>query len=81
MPIRYVCGMKLAAYLADRKQTAGAFAKRIRVTQPAVSRYVRGLRVPEPDVMKRIRAETNGAVTADDFYDDDESPPEMGAAA
>lgn len=60
--------MKLAEFLATTRTTHAAFATRIGVSQAAVSRYAAGLRVPEPEHMLRIVAETAGAVTANDFY-------------
>ncbi len=58
----------LAAYLADRKISEEAFGRAIGVSQAAVNRYKRG-RVPEPPVMRRIISETEGKVTANDWYD------------
>lgn len=41
----------------------------IGVGQAAVNRYIRGERIPRPDVMRRIVETTNGAVGPADFYD------------
>lgn len=59
--------MKLAAYLDETKTTYAAFAERIGVSVFAVGKYVRGQRMPRPQIMSRIKAATSGHVTADDF--------------
>jgi transcriptional regulator with XRE-family HTH domain len=61
--------MKLQHYLVSKETTQAEFARRIRVKPPTVCRYVKGERIPEPDVMRRIYAATDGNVTANDFMD------------
>jgi len=61
--------MKLQAYLASRDCPAVEFGRRLGVSKTSVSRYASGERIPAPEVMRRIVAETKGAVTANDFYD------------
>ena len=59
--------MTLGEYL-DRTGTArAAFARQIDVRHITVTRYLAG-RVPEPEVMKRIIAATDGCVSANDFF-------------
>jgi transcriptional regulator with XRE-family HTH domain len=60
--------MTLHEYLKSKKLTQYAFADLIKVSQAAVYRYVNGLRIPEEEVMPRIYVVTNGAVSANDFY-------------
>lgn len=59
--------MRLKDYLKAAGMTRAEFAKMVGCEQPTVSRYLRG-RVPAPEVMARIVAATNGAVTPNDFY-------------
>lgn len=59
--------MKLSDYLSGQNESPAAFAAAIGVSRQAVHRYKAGERVPRPEVLSRIRAATNGAVTADDF--------------
>ncbi len=61
--------MKLARFLIAHQMTPAAFARLIGVTRNAVHRYVRGERMPAPEVMERIVQVTEGAVTPNDFYD------------
>lgn len=62
--------MKLAAWLRTKDMTATAFGLLVNVTnKQTMSRYIRGDRFPPPDVLVRIRAVTDGEVTADDFAD------------
>jgi DNA-binding transcriptional regulator YdaS (Cro superfamily) len=74
--------MKLADWL-DGDETAdpprpkiavAEFARRIGLPQPTVHRYTKGERIPEPEAMAKIVAETAGAVTPNDFYDIETSP-------
>ena len=58
--------MTLSHYIEHQKITASAFADLIGVSRQAVHRYLNG-RFPETDVLVKILAATNGAVTADDF--------------
>lgn len=59
--------MTLDDYLKASDLTEEAFAKRLSVSQPAVHRYRNG-RIPTPDVMQKIIEATDGAVTANDFF-------------
>ncbi len=61
--------MNLQAFLMSRAMPAREFSRRIGVSPAAVARYASGKRIPSPDVMQRIIAETEGAVTPNDFYD------------
>jgi antitoxin CcdA len=61
--------MKLQSYLASHDYPAVEFGRRLGVSKATVSRYASGARIPSPAVMRRIVAETKGAVTANDFYD------------
>jgi hypothetical protein len=61
--------MKLGEYLATNRLTQGQFGAMVRAAQPAVSRWVRGVRIPQKLEMGRIFAATNGEVDANDFFD------------
>lgn len=54
------------------KKSRGDFARRIGVTAQMISCYVRDddrRMYPGRDILSRIYVETNGAVTANDFFD------------
>jgi post-segregation antitoxin (ccd killing protein) len=61
--------MKLRGYLSSQRLAAREFSRRIGVSPAAVARYASGRRIPSMPVMHRIVAETEGAVTPNDFYD------------
>lgn len=65
--------MKLAAFLSLSGITRSQFAERIGVTGATITGYCSGSIWPKREVMERIVAETNGAVTADDFLQMDDS--------
>ncbi len=55
--------------MKEKGLRAPEMAVRIGVTEQAVRHYLRGERIPAPEVMRRIVAATGGAVTPNDFYD------------
>lgn len=59
--------MTLGDYLKSQNISRADFGDMIGVDEVSVGRYVRRERVPRPDVMRRIKAATNGEVTADSF--------------
>lgn len=61
--------MKLSDWLSSNEIKDADFADRIGVSRQALHRYKTGKRVPERDVMFRIVSETDGSVTANDFYE------------
>lgn len=63
--------MNLRSWLTDHNVSVADFAGRIGVTQTAAYRYVAGDRMPRPEVLRRIHAETAGEVTANDFLHPD----------
>lgn len=60
--------MNLEDYMTREGLTDAAFAEKISVDAVTVGRYRRRERMPRREIMKRINAETSGAVTADDFF-------------
>jgi transcriptional regulator with XRE-family HTH domain len=62
--------MRLTDYLSTSGVSDADFAEAIRVSRQAVHRYKHGRR-PKWSVLDRIREVTGGAVTADDFLQDD----------
>lgn len=65
--------MKLAAYLTANEVLDVVFAEKLGVTRQTLWRYKSGERRPEWDVLERIKRETGGQVTPNDFLDD--APP------
>jgi transcriptional regulator with XRE-family HTH domain len=61
--------MQLKAYLKKEKISAEEFARRLGVRGWTVHRYINAHgRVPEPPIMARIIALTDGRVRPNDFY-------------
>jgi transcriptional regulator with XRE-family HTH domain len=67
--------MQLAQWLTQHGVSYAAFGKRIGRSRAAVERYAKGARMPDSSTMPRIVAETDGAVTANDFYAAPRSAP------
>ena len=62
--------MKLETWLSGSNKTIAQFRKELGVSSIATTyRYLRGERIPRPEIMRRISEITNGQVTPDDFYD------------
>ena len=61
--------MRLVDYLQKTCRTPEWLAKEAGCTAQAAYKYIRGERIPRHDIMQRIHAATEGAVTANDFYD------------
>lgn len=64
--------MKLKRYLALNAVKQKDFAARIGEKPARICLYCLGQRIPRPDVMRKIFAATNGAVTPNDFFLSDE---------
>lgn len=62
--------MKLAQYLTDNDLKPAAFADRIGVAPSTITRILRGERKPQLDLIRKIKAGTDGQVTADDFMEE-----------
>ena len=60
--------MKLREYLDDRKFSADAFGGIVGVSGHAVLKWIRGERVPRPEIMEKIVKATRGTVQPNDFY-------------
>ncbi len=60
--------MRLQDYLSKNEILHTDFANEIGVSQAAVSRYSNGKRIPQPQIINRIEAATNGLVTWADHY-------------
>lgn len=58
--------MLLSTYLDQAKMSAAELGRRIRTSRMAALRYVRGERMPPPEVISRIEYVTAGLVTAND---------------
>ncbi len=61
-------GMKLTDYLTQERLTASDFAVKVGVSQPCISRYLAGQRMPTREVIDRIFRITDGKVSANDFF-------------
>lgn len=59
--------MKLAEYMDANELTQPELAKRLSVSQSAISQWLSGARFPKPEMLSRIRDLTDGAVTPNDF--------------
>lgn len=59
--------MTLRDWLAANNISDQDFAERLGVNRMSVWRYRTGVIVPDKDMLNRIRSETAGAVTANDF--------------
>ena len=59
--------MMLEQYLAEAKLTQKAFAKKVGLSQPHISRLLNGKSWPQKDTLARIVLHTEGKVTAEDF--------------
>lgn len=60
--------MTLKDWLLQQGVEPSAFAERIGRTTEAVRRYVNGARIPDRATMPLIVSETQGRVTANDFF-------------
>jgi DNA-binding XRE family transcriptional regulator len=63
----YRGAMNLREFLDTTGQTQAEFGRAVGVSREAVRLWCEGERYPEQASMKRIRAVTNGQVTADDM--------------
>lgn len=61
--------MRLRDWLTAKKMDFREFGETIGRTAEAVRRYANGERIPDRDTMPLIFSATDGAVTANDFYD------------
>lgn len=71
--------MKLSTYLAQCGSTQADFAKAIGVSSFAVGKWVRGNRIPRPELLSKITTQTGGKVTANDFFAPIAKPEERAA--
>ena len=60
--------MKLEQYLALKGQSQTAFAHEAKIPQATINRYITGERFPSRDMIRRIEAATDGAVTVLDWF-------------
>ena len=61
--------MKLEQYLREKDIKPVAFAASIDVAPSTITRILRGERTPRIDLIGKIKAATNGCVSADDWMD------------
>ncbi|GGJ14033.1 helix-turn-helix domain-containing protein [Neoroseomonas lacus] len=61
--------MKLRDFMLARELSEAQLGRLLGIGQATVNRYVRGERIPRPEVMRRIVEVTKGAVGPADFYD------------
>jgi len=60
--------MRLVHYPTLHGITVPAFGKQIGKPQPIVTRYIHGLRLPEPGATRAISRATGGAAAPNDFH-------------
>lgn len=65
--------MRFGQYLHDNRISVADAAKALGMLHETVRRYARGERIPRNKAMAAIAEWTEGEVTADDFYEIDES--------
>lgn len=61
--------MNLREFLKARSMSEADLGRALGVGQATVNRYIRGERIPRPEVMRRIVEVTDGQVGPADFYD------------
>lgn len=61
--------MRLIQWLAENNLTASQLAATLNTSPVAVGRYIKGARMPTPEIVERIRQVTGGSVTALDLHD------------
>ena len=59
---------KLTGWIKSHGLSLDEFARRVGVTHAQLSRVINRKRRPSFQLMERIRAETNGEITPDDFF-------------
>jgi transcriptional regulator with XRE-family HTH domain len=52
----------LSDYLKDSSTTQSDLAKRLKISQPTINRYIQDMRFPSHKIAKDIEAATNGSV-------------------
>lgn len=66
--------MKLAEYLKQNKISHAAFAKKVGVSRPLITRISNRKRNPSIRILVKICELTNGAVTAPELYNPELNP-------
>lgn len=59
----------LTDYLDTKTETQSAFAARAGLSNSTLSRLLKGRIPPSPEVVEKVRAATEGEVTANDLYE------------
>jgi transcriptional regulator with XRE-family HTH domain len=60
---------RLSDYLDQRNEAQNAFAARAGLSDATLSRVLKGKIPPSPDVVEKVHAATDGAVTANDLFE------------
>ncbi len=61
-------GVALKKYLEKNQITQREFSKKLGVSDGAITRWVKGERIPKMKLIMKIKKETNGEVNPQDFY-------------
>ena len=64
--------MHLKKYLKINKISSKKFAERLDISEVSISRYINKVRIPDRKILNKISVLTNGFVTANDFYYEDQ---------
>jgi len=64
--------LHIEKFLKKSGQSYREFASKVAVTPTSVFRYIKGTRLPDKETLKRIYKETEGQVTPNDFFLDEE---------
>lgn len=59
--------MKLADYLTTNAISRREFAAAVGITEAALCRYISGIRMPRPQIVRAIMTASGGIVTPNDF--------------
>ena len=63
----------LKAWRVREKVSQTEFAKRIRSSQPLISRFEAGKQIPSAELVFRIKQETGGEVTLESWFPEEET--------
>lgn len=72
--------MKLSEYLRSNAVSRREFAAKVGITEAALCRYISGVRMPRPQIVRAIMSASGGTVTPNDFIEANPEPETPAAA-